>query len=481
MNQSKLIQILSTLSKDEFIQFRKVLQSPFFVSNDIPLKLYDSIRRYYPVFDSAKLLKTQVFKKIYPDRPYDDNRMRDMMRKLTQLLNDFLVWLELKKNKQDYQKRLVNAYSKRPLFDWYQKSRTDVLNKMESMPYRGLDYYQDLFELHHDFLYHPERQKFDQKDETLEQLADCLDKRFVLSKLQIGIEIRNQERITKKKFDFRFSELILSELTVDNNNIALQLFGQLFKIFDTDNHSDFKLLENLFFPNINMLRLQDIQLIYFYGLNYINRKVNESNPEFSSKAFEWYKFGLKDGLLIQNKKISEISFSNIIIYGCRKQDFNWTKLFIEEYCNKVHAVQLEDLIQFNWGLWHFYKGALEEAFSLLNKYNFHHSFQLKVRLTSIRVLFEQFLKNHSYYDALISYAKAFQKFIQRESLYSETVSIPLKKTIEIIKTLSTKIMNREKKSNIQKWFDKKMEINKNIVAKMWLEEKVNALGTRNKK
>lgn len=475
MQQSKLIQILKTLNKEEFLQFRKVLQSPFFVGNDKTLKLYDSIRHYYPAFTSAKLSKEKVFQKVFPAYSYDDNRMRNLMRRFTQQLKDYLIWISLKDDKRDYQKRLIKVYANRQLFGLYQKERNAFLQRAEALPFRGIDYYQDLFELHHDYYYYPQRQKNNQNDSTLAHLVDAIDKRFMLSKLRIGIEVRNQGRIFKKKYALAFLDAVLNESVHHSDNLVLQLFARLFKVYSDVDEEAFAQLEAIFFPNIRQFDLQDAQLIYYYALNYINRKVNEGLSEASSSALAWYKSGLQEGLLEQNGKISEVSFGNIVTHGCRQRDFAWTKKFIESYGAKVHSKHVEDNVQFNWGLWHFYRGNLEESFSLLSKYHFHHSFQLKVRLTALRVLFEQFIHDSSYYDAVISYAKAFQKFLQRESLYSEAISAPLKQTVKIIKALATKIRNQERKESIKAWFEKKMAAKQNMVVKIWLQEKVNDL------
>lgn len=475
MQHSKLIKILKSLSKEEFIQFRKLLQSPFFVSKDLPLKLYDSIRPYYPDFTSTLLTKERIFIKVFPDRAYNDSKMRAMMLRLTQLADDFLVWRQIKSKENNYQKTLIKAYSERPLFEYYQKDRKRFIGQMNQQPYRDLDYYQDLFDLHQDYFYHPQRQKFDLKDTTLEQMIGCFDEQFMLAKLRFGVEMRNQERLFRKQINVPFLETVLEHIQSHNNNIVLQLFHQLYQVLSSEGFEHFQALEELFFPNLEKLGLEDTQLIYFYCLNYIVRKVNEGRGEFSSKAFEWYRFGLKDDLLIQDGLISEISFGNVVIYGCREKKFDWTKSFMLEYEERLRSQNPKDVIQYNLGLWHFYKGELEEAFSVLNRFEFHFSLQLQVRMTSLRILFEQFLISRSFYDLVRTYSKAFLKYLNRSDKYSESVSNSVKNTIETINTLSKKIMDGEKKEKIEKWINRRLNSGKKIVLKNWILEKIDEL------
>lgn len=475
MHKSKLFILLKTLSKEEFQRFRKVLQSPFFINNPHPLQLYDSLKRFYPAFESAQLSKKRIFEKVYPNEIYDDSKMRTLMKRCTQLLEEFLIWLEIKEGKRQQEKWRMKVYAKRDLFDWYERDRKNYIKALENEPYRDLEFYQDFVEIDEEYFYHPARQKLDPKDTTLETLMANIDKRFILTKMRFGIEMRNLERILQKEYDFRFWEAIEQELPKHQDNIVIQLFSLLFKLFSEEREELFEELEGLFFPNIEQLRTLDAQLVYYYGLNYINRKVNQGKSKFSPRAFEWYKFGLKDDLLIFNGKISEVSFGNLVIYGCREKEFDWTKNFIDEFGIKLNAKQTKDVRQYNLGLWHYYKGALHEAFSILNQFSFHESYQLKVRFTSLRILFEQYLEDNSFYDSVILHSKAILKFMQRTNFHSKTIIEPHKNTVELVKTICTKLWNGEKKIDIQKWYKRKLSLNQKMVLKNWLTEKVENL------
>jgi len=473
MQQSKHIQLLRTLSKEELRRFRKLLQSPFFTTNVNLLAFHDLIKKYYPAFDAPKLTKEQVFKQLFPRKVYDDNKMRGLLKEYTRLIEEFLIWQEAKEQ-QDRPKQLLKVYAKRNLFDWYKRGRVRYIKTLEAKPFRDLAYYEEIIDLEATYFYHPTRQKFDKSDNTLAQLMEAIDKRFILSKLRYGVEVQNQKRIFQKEYDLHFWDLVEAEIAKPNKNKVIELFSLLMKLFAEEADSLDK-LEHAFFTQIKALRLIDAQLVHGYTINYLNRKVNLGQSQYSAKALSWYKFGLDNQLLLQNDKISEAAFGNILICACREKEFAWAKTFMANYGDKINSTHREQVVQFNLGLWHYYQGALNEAFAVLYNYDFHDSFQLKVRFNTMRILFEQYLADESYYDTLLLNTKAFQKYLNRTTTFSPIIIAANKNTIELIKALMVKIDYRERKRDIKIWFADKIITQKNIVGRQWLAEKVNGL------
>lgn len=473
MRQSKHIQLLKTLTKEEFRRFRKLLQSPFFTTNTNLLALYDTLKKYYPVFDNPKLTKEKIFKQLFPTKAFDDNKMRGLLKEFTRLIEDFLIWQETK-TQQNRQGQLLKAYAKRNLFDRYKRERIRQINTLETKPYRDLEYYEEMIDLEATYFYHPAREKFDQSDNTLARLMEAIDKRFILSKLRYGFEVQNQKRILQKEYDVHFWDLVEAEIAKPNTNRVIELFSLLVKLF-AEVEGNLTQLEHSFFTHINELRLIDAQLVHGYTINYLIRKVNLGHTNFSEKALAWYKFGLRHHLLLQNGKISEAAFGNIVIYACREKEFRWAKNFMDTHATSINSKYPNQVLQFNLGLWHYYKGELDDAFSILYSYDFHDSYQLKVRFNTLRILFEQFLGDDSYYETVMQNAKAFQKYLNRTTIFSPAVIIANKHTIELIKALVSKIDYQERKKDIKAWFADKLLTQKNIVGRQWLTEKVNNL------
>ena len=101
MKDSRLIHTLKLLRGDEYKDFKTWLKSPWFNRSQINLKLFKILIAEAPNFDSPRLTKEYVFKKLYRKEeigPRDDMRLRNNMSSLTSLIRDYLTFKEFKNN-----------------------------------------------------------------------------------------------------------------------------------------------------------------------------------------------------------------------------------------------------------------------------------------------------------------------------------------------------------------------------------------------
>ena len=91
MKDLKLTSLLKTFSKQEIKDFEKYLQSPFLnTSGEYILKFFETVKKYYPGFDSDNFTKQNIFKEIYPKEKYNDARMRKLTSETMKLIQDYL-------------------------------------------------------------------------------------------------------------------------------------------------------------------------------------------------------------------------------------------------------------------------------------------------------------------------------------------------------------------------------------------------------
>jgi len=68
MNDTRLLKLIRTFSKEELKSFEKFLQSPFLKPARDTSKLYQYIIKFYPDYEASKLEKEKVFKKLFKVR-----------------------------------------------------------------------------------------------------------------------------------------------------------------------------------------------------------------------------------------------------------------------------------------------------------------------------------------------------------------------------------------------------------------------------
>ena len=89
MQNTKVIALLQTFTKEELKSFDDFIQSPYFNKREAPVKLYAALLPYYPDFSNLKPEK--VFKKAFPNKAaFSDSYLRNVLSDLYELGLDFL-------------------------------------------------------------------------------------------------------------------------------------------------------------------------------------------------------------------------------------------------------------------------------------------------------------------------------------------------------------------------------------------------------
>jgi hypothetical protein len=89
MQQTKLIALLQTLSREEMKRLGDYVKSPYFNKREAPIALLKVLNDYHPDFENLKWEK--IFKKTFPDKlTYSDIYLRNVLSDLYALAEDFL-------------------------------------------------------------------------------------------------------------------------------------------------------------------------------------------------------------------------------------------------------------------------------------------------------------------------------------------------------------------------------------------------------
>ena len=472
MHRSKLIRLIKILDPDEFRLFYKFVRSIFYQNNQNLVNLYKYLRKYYPDFPPSKINKEKVFQHLFPGRPYSNDTLASLMSKLTRLVEEYLLILDLQDDAFERKKRLIRIYGKRNQFDFFEKGTKELLKELEQ---ESLQNHQERIALYKNLYFHPLHNKYSLEDESLEHLMDNLDHYFTLSKMRYGVALKNKQKILSKPYDLKFMEILTKEQELGSSvpPVFFELYRYTFALLEENTTSDFYKFEQLFFAQAKTLDLEDQMLLYLSGLNYINRQVNNGHSAFSSIAFKWYKYGLSNDLLIKNNNIDQVTFGNIVVYGCREKQFDWTKSFISTYESYLDPEIKTDIVNYNLAWLHISMKEFHQALSILTNYPFKEKDQAKTRLNIIRAMFELFLTDERYYSLLTANIHSFEVFISRNTFFKKSTLKPYLNGIRIIRGLATRIQKKEEMQTIRTWFLHQIQSKQEIIARSWLSEKVN--------
>lgn len=472
MKGKKLIELLQTMDEEEFRHLRKALKSPLWNTDFNIEKLYAHLKKFYPHFQAASLSDEKIFAAVYGSA-FDDYKLRRLLSSFYSIVLKYLTFLELNQRPKLAQRLKLKMLERRNIYSQFEKETQERIKALKEMPYRDVEYYSEMLELNYDYYFHPLTQKHTLSDEMLNNLSDYIDRYFALMKLRIGSELKNREKLFSESYEIGLMkelDQILQQGFIEETPI-FKLYYYLIQLYKPEsNYESFLQLEQTFFSSLSLIRRDDSLLVFQQLLNYVIQQINSGEAQFYSSLLQMYQVGLEKGFLIDKARMSEATFSNIVLVGCHEKAFDWTQQFIVGFVSYLDESVRQDTYTHSLVLLHYYWKEYDQAWKILNEYKFSETFQLRTRMIMIRMLFEQFMADSSYFEVLIAQLQAFEKYLSRNNLLSKSKKEVHRHLIVLLKKLAFAIEKGDKPSKLKAIMQAAMDPNQPMVLKNWVDE-----------
>lgn len=467
MHQSKLLALLKSISPSEIHWVQKFLNSPFYNTHPLPIALFQYLIRYHPDFTSPRLKKEVVFKKLFPKESYDAQKMRKTMYSLAVLIEEFLVAMRLRKKQEQKEQLLLDELGGRNLYGPFARRVQNKLKQLEALPYRNIDVYKMMLELHLNYYGHIETMKQKHQASVLSSAKTYLDFYYLLENQRLQIALEGNKKI----FGHELSIPTLAQSKLALQNIPSFKLYQLIKKAMTiqENTAIYDKIERLFKKEINRLGRNDQLEIIRMILNHFSSQINHGRKGFHAKMLSLYKFGLAKDLMIENDLISENTFTNIVTVGLFEKEFGWVEQFIDNYTNFLPDTIREDAICLSKSLLFFNKKDYAVSTELLLTHSFLNAlYLLNAKTILLRTYFEQFVMDQSYYDLLLDQCYAFDRFVRRNAHISKKRKALYLNFIAFTRKIANAFLMESPMDDLAK----QVKEASSVALKSWLLEKV---------
>lgn len=468
MKGTKLYTLLKSLSKEEIKQLQKVVKSPAFNTNPTLTRLFERLRYQHPNFDASPKARRKLYKRVFPDNPFNDQKLRRLFTNLSQLVEQFLLLQALNEDDDRRQQMLIEIYEKRAVVPLFEQETRHLNEKQLTQEIKDADWYLNRFQLlqlQYSSMHHA---KYDPNDRTLEESVHCLDNFFALRKIHLDIGLRSKRKIYNISDDNHFLPIPDAPQTLDSQLFELyKLAATMLSDEEFDAFADYeKLLRNL----VSRLAVNDQLLLFFNGLNYLNRRINRGESQLNEKTLDWYKWGLETKILLQNNQLSPITFGNIVIYGCRLNSYAWTQHFIQKYKDFLPENIRDNEAEYSEAALLFSQKSYNEVLSKLSNYVFTHKYKLKTKNLLCRTYFEIYRHDSNYYELVLASLKNYENYLYRNKDFSERVIRPHFNLIQILKGLVQKMNTPRYQVETKIWLTAQLDKREKVVSKDWLIE-----------
>ncbi|MBS1492550.1 MAG: hypothetical protein JST55_03510 [Bacteroidetes bacterium] len=349
MNQIKAFRILSTLSKEEFAEFDRFINSPFFNRSKDLTKLFYAVNKYYPIFESPKLTNENIYKKLYPGKTFNEGTIRNLFTDLGNLAERFLGFIN-HEGSFDFGLKLLSETNARYLDKEFNKNYNNLYDENEliedSFYKKNLNKYHLVTELD---LFN-DRRKIKPKNYSRNNLNEPLFAfffaEFIFEHSSYIARVSSNEQsgkydIVKLFFDCVDVAKLISGLK-KNNSPHYKDIELYYSFFLTTQNKDgnfffnFERSYKLFKERIDKMTKQAQYRMYIWLRNLINTHAKIDDKELLQVLFQTGKeMVAKEIALDETGKMSAFVFVNLIHGAILVKELDWASDFLE---NKINLI-----------------------------------------------------------------------------------------------------------------------------------------------
>lgn len=408
-----LYEVINTFTKTDLRRFGKFVRSPFFTHRSEMERMYAWLAhcryRQKPLPD-----KQHLFRKSFPGRDYDDLLLRATMSDLCELMEEYLIWQQMRGETVRSELALSAAFRDRNLSKQFHQSTRKVREYLEKDGIRNADFHRQVLD------YQVEMTKFQTRtvrtgELPLQDIADSIDVLYLAEKLRHSCTQISHQAVFKTTYKFGLLPQVLDQVEQDGflKVPAIALYYYCYRFLTEQYSLDYfqKFRQELqqngrFFPDTELKEL------YLLAINYCIRKINEGTEPFVREGWELYREGLEKGFLLENRRLSPFTFNNIAAFGIKLGVFTDVEQFIRQYHSFLEPGLQQSLLSFNMARLEYKRGHHSAALRLLQTADFK---DLVNNLISKTLLLKIYYELEEF-DLLESHLDTFRQFIRRREL-----------------------------------------------------------------
>ncbi len=371
VNKIQLFRLWFSLSAKELTNFGEYLGLKAFNRKGEFKAVYEHLS-VIKAIDFEKMDRELLFKIMFPNRPFDDQYLRNTCFKLQQLLQKFLLIEKIDLRRFSEQNTLLEIFRERELDDLFQQHLRKIKTGQDRQPLRDYSFYQQKFAL------------LDTEDAyTVSQLrsqpthfqeADkALEYHFILRKLRQACNLLGHQNLHSVEYDFGLLDQVLKYMEtkkLDQKPVLDLYYNCYFSLAEPEEDAYFFKFRDLLSTQGNLLSLTETSELYLRLLNQYIRRINQGQNEYLEEVFDLYRSGIAQGYLMEGQYISRFIYRNAVFSGLKLKRFPAVFEFIHKYKNKLDKTYRDSTFYFCLTKYHYALGDLDAAVDLLEQYDY---------------------------------------------------------------------------------------------------------------
>lgn len=412
MKNTKLIQLLARIQRTELNYLEKVVNSPCMNQNQHVKGLFDLLKVHHPKFESPEIDPETVFAALFPDREFDELKMRHLMSMLLKLAEESLILRELK---DSYSAHLlvVEAYQKRDLSKHVKGAMRTARASAEAVEGRSPEAYYQSFRL--GMVSEDLQLQGAGHGAQLRSIHNNLDRFYMSAKLRQACAILSRRNLYQNEFEPAMLEewvAMLDQLQVKTPLVELYRLA-----LDTLMHPASETAYPLFYAALeehDQKVTKEIAVeLHILARNYCIKRMNQGDTGYVKQLFDLYDLALERGYLVgKDGKMKASAFKNVVTTGLKLRAFDRIALFIDDFGHFLPEEHQQGYLVFCKGLLQFHMRQFREAVRMIRRVEFDNFFiEMDARILLIKCWYEL-----QEFDLMEATLKSTRKFLGRNRL-----------------------------------------------------------------
>jgi hypothetical protein len=471
--------MLCKFSLKEYKEFGEFVRSPFFNKNENVIHLYEYLKKFYPEFTGPKLDKEFVYSKLFKGKSYNDGFMRTVTFNLGKLAEDYLAYINFRKDDLERGISLLKELNERKLEKVFLKYYSEIEEDIDAIQYHGADYFFKKFELEEQKETYLDWSKFKQKDfknyseKTVSYIDDELTSFYLAKMLNHYRFMLDKEQYEQINIENPLTDHILKFLVEKDehfrNKIKIKLHLHEVLLIKEKKEEDYFILKDILVNGEKILSHSDRYSLHNILQSYCVDRSYSGGTGIAFERLELYRICLSQKLYAATEHIyfDDLMFSNIVITGISAGEYEWTEEFIKTYSDEVSPENKEVVCGYSFARLSFARKNFEESLKFLNGIRTirHIQYKIPVRNLSLMLNYELSMFNQAIY-----HIDSYRHFLSNNK---ESLSlVRYERIVSFLKFFARLLKSRERNNpaEIMKLKEELKETS-NIIEKAWLTEK----------
>lgn len=385
MKDPKLIELLKSLTEKEVSHFCLYLTSPFSGSTPQVLKLFDKLKKYYPMFSSADCSKQKIFEELYPGKKYNASLLNGYYCHLSNALLKYFQYVASEKDEMRSKIDLLNEFRARGLsFDFKRMAKAIekklMTEKFDISVLYSIFYYQTaLLNFKTESIYSGKHKEQHSLLNDYNKFLLYLVNIFIAEYLNAKICYFNDCDYFSFDTNNLFTKLEAKRILI---NLLSVIAGQnpfdfihkmnltYLKLMETDDMDTYYQYKKVVFASTDKFKNDEMEMHLNFLKSYcIERCYHSNHRDLFTKEYIELEFYILEEKLFQNKKSRFIqirTYRNILLFLVNRKEIKKIRE-LAEYYRYIHPTYRTSHKNFTLAYLHYCTGNYTESLKCIKR------------------------------------------------------------------------------------------------------------------